>query len=533
VAVLDDGTPVVLLTEPSGEGWLVAAGREPRAVGPASDIAVDAEGIVVVAPCPADGQHLALSRYAPTGGGWTPSPPLDATGYDGNGVVVTRDGRIGYFTKAGFRLAVITAVRYLTEGACTTYRLDSRVPRNRWGRILLEACVPDGTECLVASVTSDDEFETEIAPTPPDPAVCVPATAESPPLPPAFLALGPTSVSGRLHGRPNPTTPWWRGDARFATLEAPVMAPPGRYLWVTLRLRGNSRRTPRVRELRVEQASHRLLRRLPAVFSNGQEQAEFLHRFLATIDGVLYDLDIRSQCRDILVSPHGTPIEALDWLASFLGLVLDDRWAENARRQLVAEIAELYRRRGTTWALGRYIEIFLAGDAATDRARPGVTPVVLEHFRLRGVGGPLLGGDPHLSSRSVVGAGLRVGGAVGELGSRPLDPSAKNTSSYASHAHRFTVLIPRPLGATEEAVIRHVLETERPAHTMYELCTVDAGMRVGDGIHLGISSVVGPTGSFERTVTNLTLLGRRSILGPPWSGLPIDAARVGTSTRVS
>jgi len=329
-----------------------------------------------------------------------------------------------------------------------------------------------------------------------------------------------------MHRRADPVTPWWHRDDRFATFEAPVTAPPGRYLWVTLRLIGNGRRTPRVGELRVEQQGHGLLRRLPAVFTEDRDQASFLHGYLATLDGILYDLDIRARCRDILVDPHGTPVEALDWLASFFGLLLDSRWAEAARRQLIAEIVDLYRLRGTVWALGRYIEIFLAGDRAGEPGLIGVSPVILEHFRLRGVGGPLLGGDPMLTSRSVVGAGLRVGGAVGELGSRPLDPNDTATSVFSSHAHRFTVLIPRPLVGEEEAAVRHVLETERPAHTIYDLCTVDAGMRVGSGLHLGISSIVGPTGSFEHTIAGRTMLGRRSILGPPSSGIAVAAARI-------
>lgn len=503
VAVLDDGTPVVLFTGPDGRGWLIAGHRRPLAVGPASDIAVDREGAVVIAPCGRSGR-VTLRRFTPTADGWTPTTPLDASNYDGGGLVVTRDGRIGYFTVAGFRLAVIGFVDYATDGTCTTYRLDSGRPRNQWGRILIEACIPEGTRCLVATVSADDED----ASAPED------------------------GIASGLHRRPDPVTPWWRGDERFATFEAPVTAPPGRYLWVTLRLAGNGRRTPRIREVRVEHQSHSMLRRLPALFSEDRGQAAFLHRYFTTLDGILYDLDVRASCRDILVDPHGTPAEALDWLASFFGLVLDGRWAEAARRQLVAEIVALYRLRGTVWALARYIEIFLAGHRAGEPGLIGVSPVIIEHFRLRGVGGPLLGGDPSVSSRSVVGAGLRVGGAVGELAGRPLDPNDTATSAFASHAHRFTVLIPRPLVGEEEAAIRHVLDTERPAHTAYEMCTVDAGMRVGNGLHVGISSIVGPTGAFEHTIAGRTLLGRRSILGPPSSGIAVSAARVGTSARV-
>lgn len=506
VAALPDGEPVLLAADPSGTAWLVAGARAPLDVGGASALAVDHDGMVVVAPCPAAAGTTLLRRYVASVEGWTPAHPLDAEGYDGGGIVVTRDVRIGYFTEAGLRLAAATHVAYETTGTCTTFRLDSGRPRNRWGRMLFDASVPDGTSLSVATATSDDDG-------------------------PAPATFHPETPDALLHRRSDAVAPWWRG-ARGDTWEAPVLAPPGRYLWVTVRLRGNGRRTPCVRELRAEHASHALLRRLPAVYSADARQAEFLQGYLAMLEGLLHDLDLRSRCRDLLVDPDSTPAEALDWLASFLGLVLDDRWAENARRRLVSEIATLFQRRGTVWALRRYVQIFLAGERALDLTGDVAHVVVLEHFRLRGVGGVALGEDPTLPSSAVVGAGFRVGGAVGELGSRPLDPETTAASMFATHAHRFTVLIARPLDDVEEDAVRHILATERPAHTVYDLCTVEAGMRVGRGLHLGISSLIGPTGAFERAVTGRTALGRRSILGPPVSGIPASGSRLGRSTRV-
>jgi phage tail-like protein len=533
VAVLPDGEPVVLFHTADGTGWLVAGARAVQEVGPASDLAVDGEGAVVVAPCPAPDGRATLRRWVPTATGWTRARPLDASGYDGNGIVVTRDGRVGYFTASGFRLSVIAPVDYETDGVCVTYRLDSGTPQNRWGRVLVEACVPDGTACLVATSSTDDEYETEVAHLPPEPSACVPATpAATPPLPPAVVASDAAGRAAGVHRRPLPVTPWWPPDDVFASFEAPVTAAPGRFLWVTLELRGNRRRTPRVREVRVERAAHTLMRRLPVVFSADPRQADFLHRYLAMFDGLLHDLDLRAQARDILVDPAGTPVDALDWLASFLGLVLDDRWAEAARRRLVAEVVTLYRRRGTLRALARYIAIYLAGAHAAEPSDVWVEPVIVEDFRLRGVD-PRLGDAPETSNRSVLGAGLRVGGAVGSLDDAPLPQGAYDSASaVATHAHRFTVLIPQPLSDEQDAVIRHILDTERPAHTAYTLCTVDAGMRVGRNIHLGLSSIVGPTGAFEATVADRTLLGRGGILGGRTTGIAMEAGSLGETTRV-
>ncbi len=522
VAVLADGSPVVLWHSPDGTGWLAAAGRPVELVGGASDIAVDGEGAVVVAPCPAPagGAPAVLRRLVPAAAGWTPALPLDAAGYDGSGIVATADGRIGYWSRAGFRLAVRGRVSYDRDGVCVTYRLDSGVPRNRWGRVILDACLPPGTDCRIATVSSDDEYETALAATPALPAACAPAGGTTPPLPPAELDPAAGPVAEPLHRRRDAPTPWWRpapGDA-VDVFEAPVLAPPGRYLWVALRLSGDGRSTPVVRALRVEHTAHDLVRRLPAVYAEDQPEPSFLHRYLAMFDSLLYDLDQRAARRDILVDPVATPVEALGWLASFAGLVLDDRWPEDARRRLVAEIVPLYRRRGTLGALSRYLELFL-----------GVAPVIVEHYRLRGLG-PVSGDDPARSSRAVVGVGFRVGGEVGTLDAPP--PADGAGSPLGTGAHRFTVLVPRPLDAEQEAAVRHVLDTERPAHTDYELCTVDAGMRVGSGLHLGLTSTIGPTGAFDPLVTGASVAGRGTVLGGASTGLAVEAARLDRTARV-
>ena len=324
-----------------------------------------------------------------------------------------------------------------------------------------------------------------------------------------------------MHRRRDAPTPWWRpapGDA-VDVFEAPVLAPPGRYLWVSLRLSGDGRSTPVVRALRIEHQAHDLVRRLPAVYAADQPDPSFLQRYLAMFDSLLYDLDQRGARRDILVDPSATPVEALAWLASFVGLVLDDRWPEVARRRLLTEIVPLYRRRGTVGALSRYLELFL-----------GRPPVIVEHFRLRGLA-PVPGGVPAASSRAVVGVGFRVGGEAGTLAAAP-EPAGQRTSPLAAAAHRFTVLVPRPLSAEQNAVVRDVLDTERPAHTDYELCTVDAGMRAGKGLHVGLTSLVGPTGAVDPLVAGGSVAGRGTVLGGATSGLAVEAARLDRTARV-
>ena len=506
------GRPVLLFRDPTGECWLVAAGVVATRVGPASEVAV-ADGGIVVAPC---GGGRFLVRYVVVNDTWQREAALDAQEYDGRGIAVSTDGRIAYTTADGIRLAVGTRVRYEAEGRVVTYRLDSGRYGAQWGRVFVDACVPPGTDVRYAIRTSDDEFVTEIARTPALPELCPAPTTASPVLPPPSLDVAVPAVDGRFHTRRDHPAPWWRhrADQAIVTLEGFADAKPGRYAWVTLRLLGGTRSSPVVRSLRIEAESHTMARRLPKVFTRDDDVA-FLHRFLALFDGMLHDLDARALHRELLVDPASTPEEALPWLASFLGMVLDNRWPVADRRQLVSEAAWLYRRRGTLAALQRYLAIYLHVD-----------PVILEHHRMRGAGGPIVGTDAiALSSRSVIGFGLRVGGALGDPDSEPLEGDA--ASAFARLAHRFSVLVPRPLDEEQEAVVRHILDTERPAHTAYELCTVDAGLRVGVASHLALSTVIGRTGGFTPIVLDRGVLGVDGILGRPVPGAVAEAGRVG------
>jgi phage tail-like protein len=521
VAVSPRGLVTVLLVDAAGDGWI--APQRGRLSFPTVHGATDLEFIVE------DGHDvLVVARRA--GQGFTrlridgtavvADAPLKARGYDGSGIVRTPDGRIGFWTDRGLREAVVARARFVDDGSVTTFRLDSDEYHTAWGRIFLDACVPAGCEVRVACATADDVTDepagVRVPPPNLDSEIVRPDL--SPPMPPASLAAVLSTGAQPLHRRETGRElPWARfglGDA-FETYEAPVLAPPGRFLWLRLELHGTGRASPRIRSLRAEHPSHDLLRRIPKTFSRDERVASFLRRYLALFDGTLGDLEARSDARAILLDPHAAPEEVLPWLASFLGLALDERWPLHARRQLIAETPQLWRARGTVAGLSRFLELYL-----------GVAPVIVEHYRLRGLGGALLTDEQStLFAGAVVGANLRVGGAVGQAGSEPLEGDA--ASAFERHAHRFTVVVP---GAPESMdVVRDVLDAQRPAHTVVEICTVEAGMRVGVGLHVGLLSAIGRTGGFRTLQLGASRVGREGIVGRPEPGakLGIDSLRGG------
>ncbi len=490
-----------------------------------SDLAFESEDALVVAYLPGEDFFRFNASTDPAA-----DPllrPLKARGYDGLGIARAPDGRIGFWTARGLRNAVPIRRRFDLGGTVVTFRLDSGEFQTAWGRIFLDLCVPDGTHVSVYCATADEQDESDqIARNLPDGESSPPPRADlSPPMPPAALApeLAFEEPFQPVHRRESGRElPWsqFLADDPFATYEAPVYAPAGRYLWVWLRLRGNGTLSPKVRCLRAEHPGHDYLRRLPRAFSREPRAADFLRRYLAMFEGFLGETEARGVERAILLAPHATPDELLPWLASFMGLALDERWPQARRRSLIAEIANLWRAKGTLCGLSRFIELYL-----------GTKPVIVESFRLRGPGASVLGGACPPITSSVVGAGFRVGGSVFDAAQGPLDPSEVE-DAFRTHAHRFSVIIPGALDDEQLSVVRDILEAQRPAHTVYDLCTMGAGMKLGKALHVGVTSIVGRGGGFEELLLGASVLGRGAIVGRPLPGQRAGVERLGKTTRI-
>jgi phage tail-like protein len=496
----DAGRIWMLWRSPGGDSWAVpvADPRTSQALGPfswASGIALGGDGGIVIAGPPGDN----FRAFTPGSDASAEAPPLDARNYDGRGIVRVPDGRVGYWTDRGFRVAVAARLAYASSGCVDVFELDAHDYRQRWGRVFVDACIPDGTSVEIACVTADDEpgiygANGDSIPRA-SPANVSPASPDVPPATPPLVAadLAPAlATTHPVHYREvGREVPWLRrspGDP-FETYEAIVNAQPGRYLWIRLVLRGNTALSPQIRAVRIEYPGTDWMARLPEVFSADPAGADFLFRYLSLPDGELADLDARAAARDLLLEPFGALAEALSWVASLFGLALDERWSEASRRQLLAEVICLWRRRGTLGALTRMLEIYL-----------GVRPVIVESWRLRPTG-----------------RGVVAGGLIGD--------------AFARYAHRFSVIIPRLLDEDQLQCVRDLLDRYRPAHTLYDLCTVGAGMRVGLGLHVELTSIVGPSAGWRQLRIGGGRLGTDAILGRPEQGTGPGDSRLGVDTR--
>lgn len=510
IALTPDGQVLILWRHPADRRALVCAvdGSTVADVPGATDLDVSPDGVLIVARDPmrpaGEGNAAAIParpfrRFtALEGGGWQEIEPLSADRYDGGAVSVAPDGGVGYTTERGMAWTAGSAARYVAEGHVVSYRLDSGSYRTRWGRVFLDACLPSGTDLRLQCLTSDvDVVVGPLTEAPPARGGRVTHPEQkSPDLPPAAgwhddpLAAAWLPLHHRTTGREWPWAQVPSGD-RYETYEAPVSQPAGRYLWVGLRLTGSTLATPRVRGLRVERPGHHLLDYLPRAWSRDEGDAEFLYRFLAPAEGLLHELDERAAQRVLLLDPETTPAETLGWLASFAGLVLDERWPDAARRRIVAEAYPLFRRRGTLGMLRRMLEIYL-----------GYAPAVIEQWRLRGPGGMALGRGAVGGPR--VGQDLRLGGI------------GTSVDDYQAAAHRFAVVVPASLTAEQRDVVGQILDEHRPAHTLGEICEAGDGMRVGRRLHVQVTSVIGRESRGVPLVVG-NRLGVDGIVGGSWA----------------
>ncbi len=509
--------PLVLWRQPSGPDAFVARpdGTIVAEVPGACAIATAPDGTLIVARSPG----RSFRRFTADAGGWTELEPLAAPGFDGGAVAVAPNGRVVFTTAAGLGWTAGSSAVHISEGTVVSYRFDSGQYHTRWGRVFVDACQPAGTAVTMRFLTSDaDEVPDPIPAPPPDRgSVLVPHPEATPPLPSA-LQLTAAGEQMPLFRRPTGREqPWLQiaADDPYQTYETAVQAPPGRYLWLELTLTGAARVSPRVRAIRIERPGHRLLQALPKAWSRDDGDADFLQRFLGAPEGVLYDLQLRAAARAILVDPQSTPQEALSWLGGFAGLVLDRRWSDQARRTLVAEAYPLFRRRGTAAMLARIIEIYL-----------GFPPVIIEQWRLRGLGGTILGLVPDARRAPIVGGEAR---RTGTLGRFMVGGQSDGQDSYRGTAHRFCVLIPFPLSSEQREVVGSLLEQHRPAHTLYQVLQLEAGMRLGDRLRISLTSFVGPGRQWSRATERS---GIGTVLGRPAIGSRLDGTAAVGEVRV-
>jgi phage tail-like protein len=329
--------------------------------------------------------------------------------------------------------------RYVAEGGFTTGLVDSGISRCRWHRVRVEADLPTGTAVSVSIVVSED---------------------------------------GRFAGTDWQTAP--PGVTDFL-----VDQPPGRYVTVRARLSGDTSATPVLHRVRLDFPRSTSADLLPSAFRQDPAADDFTERFLSLFDASIAELDQVIERYPALLDPTGVPDQALPWLAGLLGLSFEAGWDSDTRRALIAAAPELYRRRGTPWALARAISIVfgvapvideLAGDRHWAQVRPRSAPV-----GARGLG------SVRLFSQSST--RFRLGGST--VGAAPLRSfGTPDADPLTEHAFRFRILL--PAGSADVDAVRRLVDRQAPAHTRGSVRLGGAGFVVGSQSTVGVDTAFVP-----------------------------------------
>lgn len=404
---------------------------------------------------------------------------------------------------------------YEEEGVFFTPILDGKAPDCVWHRLLLDACLPPEARVRVFSRWSNQESDLET----PWPVLSLPD----------FPAGGsPLDSTGGWEEPPlyprssGPELPFLRLPQGYQTWELLFQQARGRYLQLRIELSGNGRVSPRLRALRAYYPRFSYLRYLPALYrEEDAKQEHFLERFLANPEGLFTNIEDRIADVQVLFDPQTAPAEALEWLARWLGVVLDPSWDEAKRRLFLRYAAVFFRYRGTVRGLSMALRLAL--EDCTDQsifANPDLEGTnawgvrLLEQFRTRVPPSPLP--TPNPSERSLWQDFLarryrtleRLNAAykpaqpyanfeqIGFPSSEPpADPVKTDWYRFrrtllplARTAHRFTVLLPVRAGeAGAQAknqerleLARRVVAMESPAHAVYDLRFYWAMFRVGE-----------------------------------------------------
>lgn len=178
-------------------------------------------------------------------------------------------------------------------------------------------------------------------------------------------------------------------------------------------------------EGRLDLPASNYLRYLPAPYQDDH----FMGRFLLIFESILGPIEGAVDGMANYFDPRLTPAEMLPWLASWVGLELDENWPLPRRRELVHRAAWLYRWRGTRAALREHLRIYT-----------GHAPLIVEN-----TDGMRLGQD----------ASLGVNTSIGEWVPNHLSITAQTD--------------PPPAFQPAEDALRRIVTAEKPAHVGYTI----------------------------------------------------------------
>ena len=167
--------------------------------------------------------------------------------------------------------------------------------------------------------------------------------------------------------------------------------------------------------------------------------------------------------------------ECLQWLASWISLVLAESWTLDKKRQTLAMIYPLYRQRGTLNGLQKLIELYLLADSDSTQEQP--QPGSKQPTEA-------------IPSVTIIDT-TEIKPSDMEVGAFQLQPAYTQNAPILNGVTPYHFIVTVTMHTTDhqtvqrqKEVIEKVLQQEAPAHTSYQLIietlTLTIGQKKGD-----------------------------------------------------
>ncbi len=407
------------------------------------------------------------------------------------------------------RLQTIDQPRYAEVARFEIPIMDSHRYGTIWHRLFLDACIPPETMVQVLTRSGDDADLLKTQAFLPEPPLYL--RSRGPEIP-YWDAWEPAQPGGET---PDPDT--------TGTWEVLFQRAAGQYLQICLVLSGNERASPQIRRLRAYYPRPSYVKQyLPAVYQADSESGDFLERFLANMEGFYSDLESEISGVSQLFDPRSAPPETLDWLATWLGLVLDPLWsrihAVDRRRLVIRFGRRLYERRGTPDGLRFSLQLLLNPCLEIILKRLEQATIVPDlglrlELEALGLPYPALGSPAadlenllyqyvllapgHNRVRIVERWQTRQGLALQAGDTTTGAPSGQTSleDELRTSAHVFSILLPQDLPDDQAAMVDKIIRLEKPAHTNYDVRRFWDYFLVGTA-RLGLDTSLGDGGRF-------------------------------------
>jgi phage tail-like protein len=271
-------------------------------------------------------------------------------------------------------------------------------------------------------------------------------------------------------------------------LEGVIFNAPAPNLWIGGVVRSDGTATPSIRQIRIDYGRDTYLKFLPAIYRSDSASRDLLERLLSLCQTSLGNLRLEivhltRRFDPAAVSEQGFP-SWLAWLSGWLAWQVNNNWTEEQAREYLAEAFQLYALRGTVEGLRRYLKIYAGVNAYI--SEPALDTTIWSLGT-----NSALGFTTMLAPASASGALLDTTAFLDA--SDLTDPSDSfGAALFGDVAYRFCVEINAgelmSPGALD--IVRAVIEREKPAHTVCQLCIIAPRMRVGRQCRVGIDTVV-------------------------------------------